>query len=164
MSDLLYRALLASIRAFLAVAFAILTAVVFFQVIARYLFDAPPFWTEELARFLLIWLTFIGAVLAHAHREHIAVDTFVQLLPLRVRPAADLIASLTVLVTLAVIAKGGFDIAMMGTQTAPALGVSMRYIYMSLPIGACLMMLITVAQMVRPIATALPGKDAEHGA
>jgi TRAP-type C4-dicarboxylate transport system permease small subunit len=164
MSDLLYRALVTVIRVFLAVAFATLTAVVFFQVIARYLFDAPPFWTEELARFLLIWLTFIGAVLAHVHREHIAVDTFVLLLPRRLRQAADLFASLTVLLTLAVIAKGGFDIAMMGTQTAPALGISMRYIYMSLPIGACLMMLVTVANMLRPIATPAPGKDAQHGA
>lgn len=156
----IYGAVLAGVRAFLAVAFAVLTGVVFLQVIARHVFDAPPFWTEELARFLLIWLTFVGAVLAHAHREHIAVDTFVLMLPRRLRKAADVVVSLIVLLTLAVIAKGGFDIAMTGTQTAPALGISMRYIYMSLPIGACLMMLLTIAQMIRPSETAAPGKDA----
>jgi TRAP-type C4-dicarboxylate transport system permease small subunit len=39
-------------------------------VIARYVFNAPPFWTEELARFCLIWLTFVGAVVVHAERSH----------------------------------------------------------------------------------------------
>ena len=53
----------------------------FFQVIARYVFDAPPFWTEELARFTLIWITFVGAGLVHQRGEHIAVNSFRDTLP-----------------------------------------------------------------------------------
>lgn len=140
MADMLFRAVL-------ALAIANLACVVFLQVVARYVFQAPPFWTEQLARFSLIWLTFIVAVVVHAERSHIRVDALPMLLRGRARTLIEIAISLVVLVVLVVITKAGFDIAMIGTQVAPALGISIRVFYMALPIGTAAMALVTLGDL-----------------
>jgi TRAP-type C4-dicarboxylate transport system permease small subunit len=150
MADMLFRAVL-------ALAIGNLACVVFLQVVARYVFQAPPFWTEELARFSLIWLTFIGAVVVHAERSHIRVDALPMLLRGRPRILVEIAISLIVLVVLVVITKAGFDIAMMGTQEAPALGISMRVFYMALPIGAAAMALVTVGHLAAHLVALVRG-------
>ena len=44
------------------------------QVVSRYIFNSPFTWTEELARFALLWFTFVSAEFVMARRIHIAVD------------------------------------------------------------------------------------------
>lgn len=62
---------------------AIMTAMVFLNVILRYGFNSGITMTEELSRVLFVWLTFIGAVLAFSHDEHVSVNFLVQKLPNR---------------------------------------------------------------------------------
>ncbi|GAI67930.1 unnamed protein product, partial [marine sediment metagenome] len=50
------------------------------QVITRYVFKYPLSWSEELARYFLIWLVMIGAVTGLSNKEHIKIETFVHLL------------------------------------------------------------------------------------
>ena len=62
---------------------------------SRYIFNRPFFWTDEMARIILIWTIFIGAALAFQKRtpiNHINVDFFVTLLPSRSREIAEKIA------------------------------------------------------------------------
>ncbi len=158
MEQALDRWLMGAVRAVLVVGVATLAGTVFLQVVARYLFQSPPFWTEELARFVLIWLTFLGAVLVQHHREHISADMLLNAMPGRMRTAADILVSLVVIATLAVILRGGLAIATLGTQTAPALGISMRWIYLSLPVGAGLMILVTLVQLARQVRDLVSGK------
>lgn len=158
MEKALDRWLMGAVRAVLVVGIATLAGTVFLQVVARYLFQSPPFWTEELARFVLIWLTFLGAVLVQHHREHISADMLLVAMPGRMRTAADILVSLVVIATLAVILRGGLAIATLGTQTAPALGISMRWIYLSLPVGAGLMILVTLFQLGRQVRDLVSGK------
>ncbi len=154
-----HEAMLAAVRTFLIGLFLMLVAVVFFQVIARYVFDAPPFWTEELARFTLIWITFVGAGLVHQRGEHIAVNSFRDTLPRRPRALLDILISLLVLAVLIVFAKAGLSIVAVGTQTAPALGISMRYVYGALLVGTALMILVTVTQLVVRLSALSKGAD-----
>ena len=58
----------------LVCAAAVMIAVVLLQVICRYLFNSSLFWSEELARMLLVQITFLGATAAFHGRMHIAVD------------------------------------------------------------------------------------------
>lgn len=55
---------------------AALFALVLAQVVSRYVFGQPLVWSEELARFALIWLTFIGAAFVMSYRRHIVVSLF----------------------------------------------------------------------------------------
>ncbi len=62
------------VRALLVCASTVMIAVVLLQVICRYLFNNSLFWSEELARMLLVQITFLGAAAAFHGRLHIAVD------------------------------------------------------------------------------------------
>ena len=58
-------------------------ATVLLQVTMRYVFNAPLAWSDELARYQLVWLTFLGAGLAYRLRMHIAVDAVSEMLKAR---------------------------------------------------------------------------------
>lgn len=124
-----------------------LATVVLVQVVARYLLNAPPFWTEELARFLLIWLTFVGALAAHRDGEHISVTWLPELLGARAGQVLILSCHALVLVVLVIITKAGADITLAGRQTAPALGISMAWFYVALPVGSGLMALVSLLRL-----------------
>jgi TRAP-type C4-dicarboxylate transport system permease small subunit len=67
-----------------AIAFAIFWAlglVVFLQFFSRYVMNDSAAWTEEIARYLLMWVTFIGAAIVTRRGTHIGVEIFGHLLP-----------------------------------------------------------------------------------
>jgi TRAP-type C4-dicarboxylate transport system permease small subunit len=59
---------------------AAMMGVVNLQVVARYLFDKPFIWPEEVSRLILIWLAFLGAAALIRRGGDIAVDTFIDML------------------------------------------------------------------------------------
>jgi TRAP-type transport system small permease protein len=119
-----------------------MTSVVFVSVFFRYVLNRPLAWTEELASLLFAWLTFVGAYVGFRTRSHIRIDTLMTLLPPPVRRMIRNFVDLCVLVLLALFIYQGFTL----TRTTwslefPALEISRGYLYVSLPIGACLMVL-----------------------
>ena len=67
--------------------FGLLLLMVFFTIFAvftRYVLNQSLDWTEELARFLYIWITFLGALIVLAKNKHIAIETFLDALPKKV--------------------------------------------------------------------------------
>lgn len=124
-----------------------LATAVLIQVVARYVLNAPPFWTEELARFLLIWLTFMGALAAHRDGEHISVTWLPEMLGPRGRHLQALLCHALVLAVLLIITKAGADITRTGRQTAPALGISMAWFYAALPVASGLMALVSLLRV-----------------
>ena len=71
--------------------FWILAAIVFYQVFTRYVLEDPAGWTEEIARYFLIAVVFIGATMSVRRNNHIQVDYFYRLIP---RPAGRVISTL----------------------------------------------------------------------
>ena len=61
--------------------FAVLAGIVFYQVFTRYVMDDPAGWTEEIARYFLVALVFIGATMSVRKNNHIQVDYFYRLIP-----------------------------------------------------------------------------------
>lgn len=61
--------------------FWILAAIVFYQVFTRYVLDDPAGWTEEIARYFLVAVVFIGAAMSVRRNNHIQVDYFYRLMP-----------------------------------------------------------------------------------
>ncbi len=109
-------------------------------VCTRYVFNRPIFWTDEFARIVLIWSIFIGAALGFRKGspiDHIRMDFFVSLLPLRLRNIADKVAwGVTVFFCFTIVVLGvRFFIQTISFRTA-ALEISRGYIYISLPIFA----------------------------
>ena len=54
--------------------FAVLSVAVFVQVVARYIFNQPPAWTEELARYCQVWIVLLASSLCIRKGSHLAVD------------------------------------------------------------------------------------------
>jgi TRAP-type transport system small permease protein len=71
------RAVIAAIQAVAIVGWIVFILVTFGQVIARYVFEIPFPWAEELARFTLIWFSFLGSIELAILDEHIDIDVFV---------------------------------------------------------------------------------------
>jgi TRAP-type C4-dicarboxylate transport system permease small subunit len=80
----------------------------FLQVVARFVFNAPFFWTEELARYSYVWLSFVAAVFVMAEQSHIAIRMFEGILSRRLRLAVNAFAMAAVVVACFTLAIGSF--------------------------------------------------------
>lgn len=143
---------------------AVLTAVVFSQVMARYVFQAPLSWSEELARFLLMWLSMLSAAYAFRTRSHFALRLLVDQLPDRARRAVRIIVH--AIVALFFSALLYFSIAFVAGvagHTAPALQIPMEIPYASAVVGTALILYEVLRSAWRELVGRPPETDAfEH--
>ena len=84
-----------------------MTALTFYQVVLRYVFDSGIALSEELSRLLFVWLIFLGAILASVQHAHIGFDGLVQKLPLGMRKALVLLTGVLMLAACAMFLIGG---------------------------------------------------------
>jgi TRAP-type C4-dicarboxylate transport system permease small subunit len=129
----------------------LMVAVVTLGVFFRYVLSASLVWYDEFASYLLVWLTFYGAVVASYRRRHIGFDLVVNRLSATSRKAVEVVAELLVLGFQIVLFYYGWNLMRrMGDETAVSLPwVKMGWIYSVLPITGGLMLLIAVERLVR---------------
>ncbi len=109
------------------------------QVISRYVFNTPFSWTEELARFMLLWFTFVSAGFVMARRIHIAVDLLASKLGRKGTIVLDTFALITVFATAGVLAVAGAEFAAGANRLlAPATGLPMSVVYFAAVTGFAL--------------------------
>jgi len=127
-----------------------MTVVVFLQVIYRYLLTQPLHWSEELARYVFVWISILGAALSVQRRGHFGMDFFFKMLPEKGRRCLIfLIYLLMGAVVLVILVEGIFLVQKTAGQQSPAMEISMGWAYASLPAGAALMAIHLLAIMVR---------------
>lgn len=97
-------------------------------------------WTEELARFLLIWVSLLGGAAAFGTKSHLGVDYFVDKFHPDIRKTIEFVANLVVLVFAGVLFFGGIQLVVDNLdQTTPALGWKMGWVYLAVPLtGKCI--------------------------
>ena len=121
-------------------------------VISRYVFNRPFFWTDEVARILLIWSIFIGAAMGFrkgTSTAHIGMDYFVSLLPQKPKKIAVRLGWLINMFfcVLILIIGISFFIQTISFRTA-ALDISKGFIYICLPIFGILMLVFLINQFI----------------
>jgi TRAP-type C4-dicarboxylate transport system permease small subunit len=127
---------------------------VVWQVFSRYVLDSPSSITEELARYLMIWLGLLGGAYAIGQRLHLAIDLLPQ--SLTGEKARWLDAAIYVLVavfSLLILVIGGGNliyITLSTDQTSAALGVPLGYLYLALPLSGLLTIYYAIAMIVQP--------------
>ena len=137
-----------------------MTFAVFLQVVFRYALDAPLGWSEEFARFVFVWLTFMGAASLTRLGQHIRVDAFHLMMPSTARVVVTILGDLGALLCVFFFLIGGIGITRSEwIQLAPAMQIEMGWIYLAIPVAAALMTVWIVADMVRTILTAVRGGD-----
>lgn len=146
----------------LIIVLAAMAVVVFLQVLFRYVLHLPLFWTEEFARYCLVWASLLGAAVALKRGEHIAVTFFLENCPKGVTRALTMVAQISVALILAVMVWGGVKLVLVtSAQISPALRIPMTVPYLALPIGSAVMLFhIITAITGRPDRAA--GEDAGH--
>lgn len=113
-----------------------LIGVITLQIVSRVFFSAVS-WTEEVARFLLIWLTFFAATLAYQRGRHIAVTFVIDLLPASLRRFGQMLAALVVIgFTLTLVDVGLTYMELQSFQRSASLRIQMTYVYLVIPVTA----------------------------
>ncbi|MGX9901562.1 TRAP transporter small permease [Arthrobacter sp. SA17] len=128
--------------------------VVLSSVFFRYILNASLSWGEELARYLSIWLVFLGLTCAHRRSEHPALQSLLGRIPGFSPEVARRIGELfTVIVSFAVVWYGAegtaanFD----RNQVSPALQIQIAWAYLAIPVGFALMGLQGIVRMFSPV-------------
>lgn len=133
---------------FLIIIFALLVLDVLFQVFSRYILGSSFTWTEEFARFSLIWMTILGAAYLNAKREHLSMDFLYQKLSdSNKRKASILIEVLIFLFALIVMVIGGLNLVYTTLhleQLSGTLRIPLGYIYAIMPFSGLLIMCFSI--------------------
>jgi len=120
------------LKAAIALCLAAMVVLVFSNVVLRYAFNSGIAVSEELSRWLLVWLTFLGAIVALRQHAHLGVDTLVRALPPRGRFALFVISHLLMLYADGLLTLGSWKQAILTYgDTAPASGISVGLFFYS---------------------------------
>jgi TRAP-type C4-dicarboxylate transport system permease small subunit len=130
----------------------ILVAILFYAVVMRYLFHSPPAWSMEFGRFLFLWMIVLSAVLVTREQSHIQITLLQDRLPPRWRIVWTSILKILMICFCGVLVRQGFLILPLVSEAAtPTLGISMGWLYVTVPTGGLLMGLATVETLIRSI-------------
>lgn len=122
--------------------FAVLTTAVFAQVVARYVFNQPPAWTEELARFCQVWIILLASSICVRKGSHLAVDYLGPSLSGGARKTVAVITGVLISLYSAVVVIWGVRLLIIGlVQTSPAMQLNMGMVYLIFPIAGGLMLM-----------------------
>ena len=115
----------------------VMTGVIAMLIVSRNLLGFSFSWSEELTRFLLVWLSMLGAAVLLRRDDHIRLELLTDYLTPKLRLALSLLLRLLVLGFLVILLYESWLVANARAVThAPALGLSMRIPYLALPVGA----------------------------
>lgn len=133
-----------------AVLLVIMVIVVFGNVVSRYVFGKTFAWSEEIARFVLVYLVFLGAIIAMYRQQHLGVDVLYKFTPPGVQKVLRIIAGILVCIVLVAMIDGGRKMVELGmTWPAPATRIPYGYINLTIPFSAFCMLLIVVGRLFR---------------
>jgi TRAP-type C4-dicarboxylate transport system permease small subunit len=125
----------------------------FLHILGRYVFGAPIYFAEELARYAFIWSVMIGASIVFRTDSHTNVECFVGLLPRRVQDGLYVARNLIIVAFLGVVIVNGIALAAK-TMNVPsaALQWPWGYIYIAAPVGSALMVIDALRLIVKRVS------------
>jgi TRAP-type C4-dicarboxylate transport system permease small subunit len=119
------------------------------QVVSRYVFNRPTSWSEELARYLFVWITFLGAAVVIRKRRHVDVTVLTDRLPAGAAKVVYLVSDVAVLFMLGALTWAGAGLATMAhRQLSAAMDLPMSLAYSAMPVGTGLMFVFLVATII----------------
>ncbi len=135
--------------------------VVAVQVFCRYVLNHSLFWSEELARYLLVWITFLGASCAYRRSSHPGVDVLYVRLPAAGRKIVRLLVTAGAAFFFFILLVWGGKFAwFVRFQVSPALGLCKGLVYAVVPLSGAVMLVHAAAFLARELGGRPgPGRD-----
>jgi TRAP-type C4-dicarboxylate transport system permease small subunit len=130
--------------------FAIMVIVIFAQVIMRYVFNDSLYWSEELGKFLFVWISWLGISLGERKGEHIKITMLTGRFAFKKAHVFNIISSLIVLIICVItfFASSSLVLSQWTTRYA-GIGISISFGYLAVATGTGLMMIRSVAAIVK---------------
>ena len=140
------------LESILCVLISALSIITFSQVVARYVVEAPLSWSEELARFLLLWLAMLSSADAFKIKSHFALQFVTKIVPSKIQKIISVLVALLVISFLSVFVFYSikFVLGVKG-HLAPALQIPMEIPYSSSIAGSSLMLYYVVKTFINDI-------------
>ncbi|EKE68942.1 TRAP transporter small permease [Gallaecimonas xiamenensis] len=143
--DAFFRHLDSALKWVLIAAMGAIVLVVSWQVLSRYVLQSPSSATEEMARFLLIWVGMLGAAYGYRVRAHLGLSLVTDRLGASWKRRIDALVHLLVMVFAAlVMVLGGYKLVRLTLdlkQVSAAMGIEMGWVYSVVPLSGLLMLL-----------------------
>ena len=115
-----------------------MSIIIFIQVIMRYVFQNSLTWSEELARYMFVWLGYFSVSFTARRGKHIRIDAAINLYPKKIRPYIEILSEIIVLAFSIFIAITGVTVFQKITwsgQISPAIGLPMQFVYAAPLVG-----------------------------
>lgn len=154
-----------------AIAMMFMVILTFVEVIRRYFFHRNWVWSEVLVRYLIVWCTFLGGAAAYRVGSLTNFDLVIQKFGKKGRTILELICTIIIVLLTAWLTKLGIDSfnkPSIVSQVSTELHISMRWIYLGIPVGFAAMVLFAIEKLIKLIrdlkslGSATPEKEAEH--
>lgn len=136
---------------FCVVLFALLVIVVMLGIVFRYVVADPLQWSEEMARFFMLWIGFVALNIATRQDQHLKVDTLFEKLPVLAVVILKFIGNSLVILFLVVLLYKSYYMTMNTMVTASSMPFSMFWVYLSVPLGAGLSLVQLILGIFRNI-------------
>ena len=130
-----------------AILLAVMTILVFMQVLFRYWLHLPLDWGEEVSRYLFIWAAMLGAAIAMKRRAHFGIDLLVKVLPSSVQRCVAIGINLCICALMSLVVVQGAKLTIINlSQISPTLAIPMGVPYAAIPVSAVLMLISTISE------------------
>lgn len=116
----------------------LMSIIIFIQVVMRYVFGSSLTWSEELARYLFVWLVYFSVAYTAKRQAHIRIDAAINLYPKALRPWIEILSEVIVLIFSIFIAYTSitvFQKISASGQISPALHIPMQFVYAAPLVG-----------------------------
>jgi TRAP-type C4-dicarboxylate transport system permease small subunit len=134
--------------------------IVLMGVVFRYFLHIGLGWTDEAARYLQVWMTFVGATVAVKRWSHFQLAIVHQWIPHGAHRYFRIVAILALMVLAGVMIRFGIDITRVSwNQVSPMMGWNIGYLYLVVPLSGALMVLFALRHLV----SALRGEPPREG-
>ena len=144
----------------MVICLALMVAMVFGNVVLRYAFNSGITVSEELSRWLFVWMTFLGAVVAVRSHAHLGTDSLIARLPPAGKKACFILAHVLMLYMCWLMARGAWAQTVINNETTSAvMGVSMAWFYTSGLMFAVLAALILLHELWKLVTGKLADED-----
>ncbi|ADA66323.1 TRAP transporter, DctQ-like membrane protein [Thermotoga neapolitana DSM 4359] len=139
-----------------------MVGITFYQVVARYVFNRPPTWSEETTLLIMIWISLLMAGVGVKKGIHMKVELFLNALPFWIKKVAGIIVLLIIGYYGYAMAKYSYTLAIRLPNRLPATGISVAWMYMPASICGILIIFSVVMKLVEQFITKKLGGAAER--
>ncbi|WP_226037837.1 TRAP transporter small permease [Aquibacillus saliphilus] len=139
----------------IAMGLLVVTVLLFVNIVLRFGFSANRSWAEEFIRYVMIWITFIGASVCFRKGMHVGVDFLMDLLKGKTKKGLQLFVNLICIVFMVFLIRYSIELVLFTQNTGqitPSLQIPLYYVYLAIPVGSALSLvhlLIQTIQLIR---------------